>query len=310
MTLLVDIHDQNWMNEQAFSTLLNGGIAISQVRFYPNIGALEDIAMLVCDRLRPGLVKQLPNLKLVQKLGAGVETIIDDADISDNIRIARLKPAIAALQMAQFCVACVLPDVYNFKFHQAHQRNSQWRPKAPQLTADMTVSVLGLGHIGRAVATLFQVLGFRVIGWSRTEKVIAGIDCRWGLNAINSVLAEPDYVICVLPSTADTINLFDANRFKAMKQGSVIINIGRGTLIVERDLMAALDTGHLAHAVLDVVQQEPLAADSLLWKHPHITITPHISGWHLDGLDVVVANYNALMAGLPLTHEVNRQHGY
>ena len=139
--------------------------------------------------------------------------------------------------------------------------------------------------------------------------MLDGIDCRWGLDMLNGVLAESDYVICILPATAATINLFDAHRFNAMKPGATLINIGRGRLIVEPDLIAALD-GHLAHAILDVVVQEPLVADSPLWQHPHITITPHISGWHLDDLEEVANNYNALVADAPLSDEINRKRGY
>ncbi len=310
MTVLVDINDQNWMTKQQFIESLNGGILESKLRFYPETGTAEDIAMLVCDRLRPGLVKQLPNLALIQKLGAGVETIVYDSDLPENIRVTRLKPEIAAMEMARFCLAQVLPEVHHLAFHKQHQLNSKWMPKAPQQPSNISIGVLGLGHIGGTTARLFRSLAFHVIGWSRTAKAIDGVDCRWGLDAINGVLAECDYVICILPSTTDTFNLFDRHRFKSMKPGATIINIGRGTLIVEQDLIEALDNNCLAHAVLDVFQQEPLSEDSPLWAHPAVTITPHISGWHLQGLEVVADNYHALSNGSPLIHEVSRKLGY
>lgn len=310
MTVLVDIHDKNWMTKQQFIESLNGGIPTSHIQFYPDTAMAEHIAMLVCDRLRPGLVKQLPNLGLIQKLGAGVETIIYDPDLSENIRVARLKPKIAAMEMARFCLAQVLPKVHQLAFHRQHQLNSTWTPKEPQQPSDIVIGVLGLGHIGETVARLFQSLAFPVIGWSRTTKSIDGIDCRSGLDAINGVLAQCDYVICVLPSTTDTCNLFDRHRFKAMKPSATIINIGRGTLIVEQDLIEALEHNYLAQAVLDVFQQEPLPDDSPLWTHPAVTITPHVSGWHLEGLETVASNYHALYDGSPLMHEVSRALGY
>ncbi len=310
MTVLVDIADHYWMDQQMFMRLLDGGIDESQIRFYPEIGATEDIVMLVCDRLRAGLAKQLSNLALIQKLGAGVETIVYDPDISAKVRIARLRPAVVAMEMAQFCLTCVLQDVYHFKFHKMHQLKNQWMPKEPMQPPDICIAVLGLGHIGGTTAKLFQSLAFHVIGWSRTEKSITGVDCRWGLETINSVLAEADYVIGLLPATAETINLFDRSRFNVMKSDSTLINVGRGSLIVEQDLLDALEHDCLAHAILDVVRQEPLSIDSPLWQHPKITITPHVSGWHLDNLQTLVDNYNALIEGTPLCHEISREHGY
>lgn len=310
MTVLIDIQDQNWMSNQQFIESLNGALPADEIQFYPDIGMAEEIEMLVCDSLRAGLVKQLPNLGLIQKLGAGVETIIYAPDLPENIRVARLKPKIVALEMARYCLAHVLPQVHHLAYHQQYQSRGKWQPKEPQLPSNITVGVLGLGHIGGAVARLFQSLQFNVIGWSRTEKSIDGVDCRWAMNSINGVLAECDYVLCVLPSTTDTVNLFDRHRFDAMKPSATLINVGRGTLIVEQDLVDALDNHCLAHAVLDVFQQEPLTEDSPLWQHPAVTITPHISGWHLQSMQGVVDNYRALYDGSPLFHEVDRKLGY
>lgn len=310
MTVLVDIQNPNWMSREQFLKALDGGIPSNQIQFYPDLAQATHIEMLVCDRLRSELPAQLPNLALVQKLGAGVETIIYADNLAENITVARLKPQIIALEMARYCLAYVLSEVHHLACYRDHQLQSQWQPKAPRLPANITVGVLGLGHIGATVARLFHSLEFTVIGWSRTQKAIDGVACRCGLQAMDEVLAQCDYVICVLPATADTANLFDRERFKAMKPNATLINIGRGSLIVERDLLVALDNKCMAHAILDVFQQEPLADDSPLWTHPSVTVTPHISGWHLHGLQVVADNYNALISGKPLTNVVSRARGY
>jgi glyoxylate/hydroxypyruvate reductase A len=310
MALLVDINDQSWMSNSDFATAMSGNIPETQLRFYPDLGNTGEIVMLACDRLRPGLVSQLPELELIQKLGAGVETIINDPDIPKDIRITRLKPRVVAMEMARYCLAYVLEGIHNVDFHRKQQVLRNWVPKEPRESTDTTVGVLGLGHIGGTVARLFASLDFRVVGWSRSEKEIDGVDCRSGINEINNVLVESDYVICILPSTAETTNLFDRSRFSAMKPGSTLINVGRGTLVVEEDLIVALDRNCPAKAVLDVFQQEPLPDNHPLWTHPGVTITPHISGWHLDELTVVADNYDALLKNLPLFHEVNRNLGY
>jgi len=310
MTILIDIKDQDWMSNVEFADAMGGRISGAHIRFYPELGNSEDIIMLTCDRLRPGLLKQLPALKLIQKLGAGVETIVNDPDIPESIRVTRLKPQVVAMEMARYCLAYVLQDVHNIGFHKHQQERGEWTPKEPVEPSTKIIGVLGLGHIGGATAQLFSSLDFRVVGWSRSKKMINGVDCRCGAGDMNHVLGMSDYVISILPSTAETENLFDLDRFKAMKPGSTLINVGRGTLIVEQDLIVALDNNRPARAVLDVFQQEPLPGGHPFWTHPGVTITPHISGWHLDELTVVADNYNALVNDLPLSHEVNRNLGY
>lgn len=310
MTILVDITDQSWMSNADFATAMGGNISASQIRFYPDLGNTKEIVMLACDRLRPGLVSQLPELELIQKLGAGVETIINDPDIPIDIRVTRLKPRVVAMEMARYCLVYVLEGIHNVDFHRKQQAQRNWAPKEPLEPSATTVGVLGLGHIGGTIARLFASLDFHVVGWSRSEKEIDGVDCRSGISEMDRVLAESDYVVCVLPSTSETTNIFDRSRFSAMKPGSTLINVGRGTLIVEEELVAALDRNCPAKAVLDVFQQEPLPDNHPLWTHPGVTITPHISGWHLDELTVVADNYVALVNNSPLFHEVNRNMGY
>jgi glyoxylate/hydroxypyruvate reductase A len=171
--------------------------------------------------------------------------------------------------------------------------------------------VLGVGQIGGHVARAFAALGFRALGWSRTPKAIEGVDCRHGPAALAPLLGACDYVISVLPSTAATRELFDAGNLAAMKPGAWLVNVGRGDSIVEADLLAGLDSGPLAGAVLDVFREEPLPAAHPFWGNPKITITPHVSGWHLTGgLEDVAENYRRLQGGRPLLHEIDRDAGY
>ena len=168
---------------------------------------------------------------------------------------ARLRPDAPAHEIAEYCVAYVLRDQRNLRFHDDKATQNAWQQKAPRRTPDTCVGVLGLGHIGSRTAHYFAALGFRVIGWSRSPKTIEGVDCRHGDAALAELLPDCDYIASVLPSTPNTRDLFDADRLSSLKPGAVLINVGRGDLIVEEDLISALDAGSLGGAVLDVLPQ-------------------------------------------------------
>lgn len=311
MALLVNIGISGWMDDSDLAAELRALLPGADIRTPDTLGRTGDIRMAAVVRLPRDLPARLPNLELVQKLGAGVENIVDHPTLPPHVRVARLKPEAPAREIAEYCLAYILRAQRNMDFHDAEQRARRWTPRAPREAPATTVGVLGLGHIGGRVATTLRDLGFRVLGWSRSAKSLDGIDCRSGPDALAPMLADCDHVAAILPSTADTRGLFGSDLLAAMKPGSQIINAGRGDLIDETALLAALDASRPGRAVLDVTSQEPLPADSPLWTHPRVTITPHVSGWHLgDALADVAGNYRRLMAGEPLLHEVDRARGY
>jgi glyoxylate/hydroxypyruvate reductase A len=165
--------------------------------------------------------------------------------------------------------------------------------------------------IGAITAQKFIDNHFRVIGWSRSEKELPGVECYFGEDQLPALLKLADYVVSILPSTPKTVNLFNHDNFSLMKPGSVIINCGRGDLIDEADLVEALDDGKLAAAILDVMWTEPLPVNSPLWLHPKVVLTPHVSGWHLgDAVNDIAENLRRLDSGKTPLHLVNRQLGY
>lgn len=311
MALLIDTNAPDWMRDedltQLFRPLLPGvAVHCAGDEFDPST-----VIMLAVAFLAPGRAATLPNLQLVQKLGAGVETIVRDRDLPAHVRVTRLKPETPAREIAEYCLAYVLAAQRNLHLHEENARKRIWEPVAPLEGSRTTVGVLGLGHIGGRTARTFASLGFRVIGWSRSAKTMEGVECRHGADALRDVLAACDYVACVLPSTALTRDLFDADMFAAMKPGATIVNVGRGDLIVDDALLESLDASHLGGAVLDVFRSEPLPPEHRFWTHPKITITPHVSGWHLTGgLQDVAENYKRLAAGEGLLHEVDRAAEY
>lgn len=311
MALLIDVNMPEWMTDEALRQDVLSILPGVDVRVYENMGDPSQIEMAAVTRLRPDLAQKLPALKLIQKLGAGVETMVGNPDLPAHIRITRLKPDAPAREIAEFCLAYILRGQRHMRFHDARQAARVWEPVAPRVTPDTVVGVLGLGHIGARTAGMIAGVGFKVIGYSRSPKYIEGIDCRHGADALLPMLGECDYVASVLPSTPETRGLVNREFLASMKRGAVLINVGRGDLVIEKDLLKNLDTDHLGGVVLDVVGTEPLPQDSPLWSHPKITITPHVSGWHLgDALKDVAENYRRLMDGTPLLHEVDRARGY
>ena len=311
MALLLDIRQPEWMTEVALYDVLKP--LMPETPIYCSLGdcPLEEIKMLAVSKLHPGVVKRLPNLALVQKLGAGVETIVGNPELREGIRIARLAPDTPADEIAEYALAYVLRAQRNMVQHEASAVAREWTPLAPKKSKEATVAILGLGHIGGRTARLFAALGFKTLGWSRTLKSIPNVNCRAGLDTLDDVLAQADYVISILPSTPETTNLFDGARLNVLKPTAMLINAGRGDLIVEADLISALDNERLGAVVLDVFRQEPLPSSHPFWAHKKITVTPHVSGWHIDdGLTVVADNYRRLLSGEPLLNEVDISRGY
>ncbi|CAD0184821.1 Glyoxylate/hydroxypyruvate reductase A [Ruegeria sp. THAF57] len=311
MALLIETGLSDWMSDGDIVREIKRLRPGMDVRTPDTIGDPSDITMIAVVGLNDTHPTQLPNLKLVQKLGAGVETIISNPNLPDHVRVARLKPDAPAQGIAEWFVTYILHRQRNVSFYEAAQRKAEWLPKAPGYTPEKTVGVLGLGHIGARSALMLRAIGFNVMGWSRSPKQLDGVTCVHGDTALPDLLGQCDHVCAILPSTPQTIGLFDAEMLAAMKPGSQLLNAGRGDLIDETALISALDKGALGHAVLDVTSTEPLPPQSPLWAHPNVMITPHVSGWHLgEALGDVAENYQRLTDGQPLLHEVDRARGY
>ncbi|MBT4890082.1 MAG: glyoxylate/hydroxypyruvate reductase A [Rhodospirillales bacterium] len=311
MTIAIAIMMEDWETPQWVREQIAPMLPGVDIRCVPEIGSPEDIEYLVCDKVPPGLVAKLPNLKMIQKLGAGVESMVREPGLGPDVRIARVKSVSAAREIAEYSLLYVLREHRHARQYAENQTAGRWKAYAPKLTTDVTVGVLGLGHIGGRIAKTFADIDFKTIGWSRTEKNIPGVKSYTGEQGLKDVLSQSDYVISILPSTEKTRGLMNIETFKNFKPESMLINVGRGDLIVDEDLITALTEERLAHAVLDVFNPEPPTNDHPFWSHPNITITPHVSGWNvLDSIDVVAENYKRMKSGDALLHEIDREAGY
>lgn len=310
MTLLIDIRDPSWMREADLRDTL--APHLPGVELLCNINERrDDVIMAAVVDLYPDVIDFAPNLQLVQKLGAGVDGIVSVAGLPEDVRVTRLVTDLPAIEIAEYCLAHVLQFQRNLPIHRADAAVQRWQPLPPRLTSETIIGVLGLGVIGGLTAQKIAGLGYQVIGWSKSAKQLDGVDCRHGDGALTDILKTADYLVCILPSTPSTRDFINRERLALMKPEAIVINAGRGDLIVDEDLIAALDQGMIAHAVLDVFRKEPLPADHPFWKHAHVTVTPHVSGWHQgDALLDVAKNYKRLIAGEPLLNEVNRKAGY
>lgn len=311
MALLIDIKHPDWMRDEDLRAELLRHYPEADIRVAADPGALDEIEMLAVSGYLAGEARRYPNLKVVQKTGAGVNNILADDDLPTPIRVTRLDTSTSGEEMAEYALAYVLQEQRHARAYREQQVRAEWLHYPPRIAAETTVGVLGLGRVGGLVAARFVVNGFAVAGWSRSAKDLPGVHSHTGDDGLGELLARADYVVSVLPSTPATRGLFDYACFGRFRPPAFFLNLGRGDQVVEADLMRALDDGLLAGAVLDVMSVEPLPADNPLWCHPKVQLTPHVSGYHLGAAIADIAeNYRRLQQGQPLLHEVDRARGY
>lgn len=257
------------------------------------------------------LFDEQPQLQVVFNLGAGVDGVLALA-LPPGAQVLRLQDAGMAVQMAEYVCHAVIGFFRQFDLYREQQRQGVWRPHAARTRADYPIGILGLGVLGTRVARAAQTFDFPVLGWSRTPHPVSGVRCFAGDGELDTFLAASRVLVCLLPLTAATRGMLDLVRLMRLRPGGCLINIGRGGLMVEDDLRRVLDNGHLAAAVLDVMDEEPLPAGHWLWTHPAVKLTPHVSGMTLctEAVTQVVRAVQAWQRGEPLPGWVDRARGY
>ncbi len=247
--------------------------------------------------------------KAVLSLWAGVERIVGNATLTQPL-CRMVDPA-----MTETMVAWVVGHALRLHLGMdAHINNPGhvWNPVCPPAPRERPVAMLGMGALGTACATALKALGFPVTGWSTGPKDVPGIPCLQGEDGLAQALATAQIVVTLLPKTPETENLLDARRLAMLPRGAYVLNPGRGPIIDDAALIAALDTGQVGHATLDVFRVEPLPADHPFWAHARVTITPHIAAdtRPATACTVIADNIRRSEAGLPLLHLVDRARGY
>lgn len=223
-----------------------------------------------------GRLAQMPNLKLIISSGAGVDHILADKRLPAHVPIARMVTEDNASAMSEFVLASVLIVVKQMKTVLENQLQKRWvTPPPPRAAADVRVGVMGLGRLGSATARLLQRVGFQVNGWARSKTTIEAVHTFSGAEQFDSFLSQTDILVCLLPGTEATRGILGAKTLAKLPRGASVINVGRGSHFVQADIIGALESGQLSQAVLDVFEEEPLAADSPLWTTPGVIVTPH-----------------------------------
>ena len=259
---------------------------------------LAEVSAVLAWRLPSGLARRLPALRWICATGAGVDKVLVP-DLSPEVLVSRVVDPEQAIGMAQFVVLMALRQARGLARYEAQQQQGQWR-RHPMVAARQRVLVLGRGEVGRAVAGAMQSMGFSVTNWHTQA------------GPLRAALAQADMLVNTLPLTPSTEALLDARAFAAMPPGAYLINVARGGHVVEADLIAAVRSGHLAGAALDVQQQEPMAVDDPLWSVPGISITPHIAAqpaWRTVA-EQFSAGWRNLQAGTLPPNLVDRTRGY
>jgi glyoxylate/hydroxypyruvate reductase A len=284
----------------------------------------RDEALAVADTVQvavvanppPGSLRGLPKLRLIQSLWAGVDRLLRDPTLPPGVPIARMVDPAMNASMAETALWATLALHRGTFDYALSQRQGLWQPRPLRRAASVRVLVLGLGQMGLASARRIAGQGYRVSGWSQRPRApsteVDGIDVHAGAAALTPLLAASDIVINLLPLTPATSGLLDARVFAALPSGAGVVNLARGAHLVDADLLAALDRGQLAHAVLDVFHTEPLPAGHAFWTHPRVTVLPHVAAQTdpASASRLVAANVQALLAGRPLAHVVDRGRGY
>ena len=284
------------------------------VRWLSAVGAGDEVDVAVVANPSPGSLRDLRGLRLIQSLWAGVDRLLDDPTLPEGVPVARMVDPVMTRAMAETAAWATIALHRGFFRYARQQGQARWQQLEQRRADEVGVLVLGMGEMGSAVAQALSGLGYRVGGWSSRPPVrpLPGVRHAFGREALAAELARAQVVLNLLPLTPHTRALVDATFLAALPRGAALVNLARGAHVVEADLLAALDAGHLAHAVLDVFQAEPLAPEHPFWRHPGVTVLPHVAALtdRRSAAAVVADNLGRLARGEPVRHRVERARGY
>jgi glyoxylate/hydroxypyruvate reductase A len=258
------------------------------------------------------LLAQLHGVKAIFVAGAGVDALLKFGEQLPDVPIVRLGDAGMGMQMAEYVLHATLRYFRRFDDYDTQARAGIWSPLPLADKRTFAVGVMGMGELGSAVLEAFKGFGFPLRGWSRSAKQIEGVACFAGPAQLDDFLAGTRVLVCMLPLTAETNNLLDRSNLEKLPRGAYLINVARGALVAEPDLLALVKSGHIAGATLDVFRNEPLPSPHPFWSEPKISITPHISALTVreESVRQIADQIMAHQAGHPLAHVVDRKRGY
>lgn len=289
-------------------------------------GLREAIPGAIAEEWRPGapqadyavvwsppqqFLDEQPRLKGIFNIGAGVDALVK-LQLPPDALVVRIDDGGMAVQMAEFVCHAVIRHFRELDIFDAETAAGIWSYRKPRERADFPVGVMGLGVLGQRVAQAVAQFEFPVLGWSRTPKQIEGVRCFAGQQQFDAFLSGTRILVCLLPLTPQTRDIMNARTMGRLRPGGYVINVARGAQLVDEDLIALLDSGHLAGASLDVFRTEPLPPEHPFWRHPKIDVTPHASARTLrnETIAQIAGKIRALERGEPIAGVVDAQRGY
>jgi glyoxylate/hydroxypyruvate reductase len=269
------------------------------------------VRWLIAWRLPAGVLPKLPNLEMLYCCAAGADKLLATPDLPASLLVSRVSDDAQSIELAQYVVHAALDHLRLAPRYRTQQAARDWSRHRSKSTG-IPALVLGLGLIGVRIAQSLAMMGFDVSGWSRTPRELPGIKTFSGADGLALALPQAKVLVCALPLTAQTTGLINADLISQLPRGAIFVNIGRGGQVVEADLIAALESGQLGGASIDVQVNEPMAADDPLWSAPNLSLTPHVGG-QLDPGAVMAQFIEAvdlLKQGKPLRQRVDAARGY
>ncbi len=256
-------------------------------------------------------IDEQTQLKALFNIGAGVDALMK-LRLPAKLLVVRLDDAGMSTQMSEYVCQALIRHFREFDAYEAAMAQGQWSFRKPRRRADCPVGVMGLGVLGSRVARAIAQFDFPVRGWSRSAKHIEGVRCFAGEDQLGNFLSQSKVLVCLLPLTPQTTGILRRETLSQLQSGAYLINVARGEHLVDQDLLALIDSGHMAGATLDVFRQEPLPADHLFWRQPKITLTPHTSARTLrdESIAQIAGKIQALHRGEAVAGDVNPHRGY
>ena len=283
-----------------------------EIEIWPEIHAPEQVEFVLCWNQPAGILSQFPNLRGISSFGAGVNHLLNDKSCPVNIPLARVVDPDLKQSMAEYVMLGILEHFRRLADYRRQQELGQWLVQKIPHPSTIRVGIMGYGEIGRYVAHKLADFGFKVHGWRRNRQHVDRLTVYAGEDELDEFLKNTEILVCLLPLTLDTENILNLQTFHQLPQQAYLINAARGAHLVEADLLAALESGQLCGALLDVFRDEPLPKRHPFWKHTKITITPHIASvTNPESAALqIVENYRRALRGEPLSNRVDRGRGY
>lgn len=283
-----------------------------ELRFWPDWGNASEVDFVIVGSKAPGDLRRFGNLRAIQSTWAGVNHLLADPGLPPERPLARMVDRGLTVSMTEYVVMHALDQARRGPELRAARKARKWLDLVPRPLRDIRVAILGLGALGTDAAFQLRDLGFAMRGWSRSSKYVPGIATFAGIEALPECLEDVVILICLLPLTEETRGILSTRVFAHLKRGASLIHVARGAQLVEADLLQALADGQLSHAVIDVFATEPLPPEHPFWKHPGITVTPHVAAITRPGTGAedIVENYGRAMRGEMLINQVDRAQGY